>query len=163
MQTNEIKEIHDFYPDQGTYLLLNLVLGMIEYVQYEYPPAYGQAVQESFPGLYAKASELGLRMRDGGPFSKFELTDDDICTLYTCYNLMGHLYVSDFYDVLMAGLGPGNPIQSVELKNKVNQHTLSNIRPFLQGVELYALRSGGLAWVGSIKARLANLPVLAKA
>mgnify|MGYP000199711936 CR=1 FL=1 len=156
------EETHSFFLDEGTHHLANLVLAMIDYVQYEYPAAYKQAVLAQFPNLFEEASKLSEFMRETTFLDGIELTDKDVYTLYTCYDLMGRLFVSSLYDQVMDGLmevktEPFLP----EVMKKIYKHSLSNIQPFLVATELYAKKEKKLPMLGFIKKRLGNLPALA--
>lgn len=155
------EETHTFYLDEGTHLLAGLVLGLINYVQFMYPPAYKEAVLAQFPEVFGHADELVKYLKEFTFLDAIELGDDAVYTLYICYDLTGRLFVSSLYDEVMADLTKENTIHPPEVMRRIYQHSLSNIQPFLVATEMYAKKLGKLPLLGSIKSRLAKLPELA--
>jgi hypothetical protein len=152
---------HPFYLEEGIQHVAKLVLAMINYAQYEYSPMYKEAVIAQFPNLFDKAGALSEALKESSPMDCVHFTDEEVYTLYTCYDLMGRLYVSNLYDKVMDELQQDNPApHPPDTMKKIYQHTLSKIQPFLAGTELYALKTQTLPRLGIIKKRLDSLPIL---
>jgi hypothetical protein len=152
---------HPFYLEEGIQHVANLVLAMINFAQYEYPPMYKEAITARFPSLFNKASALSDVLKECSPMDCIRFTAEEVYTLYTCYDLMGRLYVSDLYDKVMDELQQDNPApHPPDIMKKIYQHTLAKIQPFLAGTELYALKNQVLPHLGIIKKRLDSLPML---
>lgn len=160
-ETETTATTHSLYPDEGMLHLAGMVLGMINYVQFEYPPAYNEAVLAQFPDLYEQTSALTNFMQKATAFEGIELTDEDVYTLYICYDLMGRLFISGLYEEIIDGLMKDSPSpHPPETLKKVYQHSLSNIQPFLVATELYAKKLNKLPMLGFIKKKLERLPEL---
>lgn len=159
MEHAETTATHPFYLEELSWHHMGMVLKMISYVQFEYPPDYQAAVKELFPGFFSQADSLSEWYDTLEARSMTALSDDQLYTLYISYDLMGRFSLSEMYGPLMEDLrqSAGQPEEAGRL---VYRFSLSNIWPFLQAVELYALQTNSLPGLPSVKARLQRLPEL---